>query len=136
LGQNAVLVDQPRVLAALANGIIPADESDAGAAAVNAGARLAEKLAAGVNVAIYERGLQTAASLAQSHFAKSVDGLSAAEVHELIGLLRSEVPAFYKQLRLDACAMYLSDPGVWQRIGFPGPSTAMGGYPDFDQPQN
>jgi hypothetical protein len=29
----------------------------------------------------------------------------------------------------------MSDPGVWQRIGFPGPSTEAGGYPDFDQPQ-
>jgi len=33
-------------------------------------------------------------------------------------------------------AMYLSDPAVWERIGFPGPSTAAGGYPDFDQPQS
>ena len=31
--------------------------------------------------------------------------------------------------------MYLRDPAVWQRIGFPGPSTASGGYDDFDQPQ-
>jgi hypothetical protein len=128
--------DRVRAIAALANGIIPADDSDAGAAAVNAGARIAEKLAAGVNVAIYEKGLQTAASLAQSRFAKSVDDLNPVEIHELIDLLRSELPAFYKQLRLDVCAMYLSDPGVWQRIGFPGPSTATGGYPDFDQPQN
>ena len=135
MGQNVVLVDQSRVLAALANGIIPADASDTGAAAVNTGARLAEKVAAGVNVAIYEKGLQIAASLAQSRFAKSVDDLRPAEMHELIGLLRSELPAFYKQLRLDVCAMYLSDPDVWQRIGFPGPSTATGGYPDFDQPQ-
>src|ERR1041385_3923811 len=37
---------------------------------------------------------------------------------------------------MDVAAMYLSDPGVWQRIGFPGPSTASGGYPDFDQPQD
>jgi hypothetical protein len=135
MSQEVLESDRLRAIAALANGIIPADASDAGAAAVNAGARLAEKLAAGVNVAIYEKGLQTAALLAQSHFLKSIDDLSAAEMHELIGLLRSEVPAFYKQMRLDVCAMYLSDPGVWQRIGFPGPSTATGGYPDFDQPQ-
>jgi hypothetical protein len=42
---------------------------------------------------------------------------------------------FFRQLRMDVCALYLSDPGVWARIGFPGPSTAQGGYPDFDQPQ-
>jgi len=29
----------------------------------------------------------------------------------------------------------MSDPGVWHRIGFPGPSSDRGGYPDFDQPQ-
>ena len=39
--------DDIAALAALANGIIPADERDAGAAAVNAGPRLAEKMAAG-----------------------------------------------------------------------------------------
>ena len=44
-------------------------------------------------------------------------------------------PGFFKQLRMDTCALYLSDPGVWARIGFPGPSSAQGGYPDFDQPQ-
>ena len=49
--------------------------------------------------------------------------------------LRDRLPAFFKQLRLDVSALYLSDPAIWQRIGFPGPSTASGGYPDFDQPQ-
>jgi hypothetical protein len=122
-------------LAALASGIIPADEADAGAAAVDAGARLAEKLAAGLNQALYEHGVLAGESLAKSRFAKSVEQLTPAEMHELIGLLRSEMPAFYKQLRMDVCAMYLTDPAVWQRIGFPGPSTATGGYPDFDQPQ-
>ena len=39
-----------------------------------------------------------------------------------------------KQLRMDVCALYLTDPGVWGRIGFPGPSVERGGYPDFDQP--
>jgi hypothetical protein len=36
---------------------------------------------------------------------------------------------------MDVCALYLSDPAVWQRIGFPGPSADSGGHPDFDQPQ-
>jgi Gluconate 2-dehydrogenase subunit 3 len=122
-------------LAALANGIIPADKADAGAAAVDAGARLSEKIAGGLNQSLYEQGLQAAESLAMARFARSVERLAPAEMHELIGLVHSEVPAFYKQLRLDVCTMYLSDPAVWERIGFPGPSTASGGYPDFDQPQ-
>ncbi len=36
---------------------------------------------------------------------------------------------------MDVCALYLTDGGVWARIGFPCPSTPQGGYPDFDQPQ-
>ena len=36
-------------------------------------------------------------------------------------------PAFFKQLRMDVCALYLSEPAVWRRIGFPGPSTRSGG---------
>ena len=43
------------------------------------------------------------------------------------------MPVFLPLLWL--CALYLSDMGVWQRIGFPGPSSQSGGYPDFDQPQ-
>jgi hypothetical protein len=43
-------------LAAPANGIIPADESDAGAAAVHAGATLAEKVRAGINASILSSG--------------------------------------------------------------------------------
>ena len=29
---------------------------------------------------------------------------------------------------MDVCALYLSDPAVWRRIGFPGPSAETGGY--------
>jgi len=49
--------------------------------------------------------------------------------------MRVDAPGFFKQLRMDVAALYLGDPGVWRRIGFPGPSTDTGGYPDFDQPQ-
>jgi len=47
------------------------------------------------------------------------------QIHELIATLRDALPAFFKQLRLDVSALYLSDPGIWQRIGFPGPSSPM-----------
>jgi hypothetical protein len=123
------------VLAVLADGIIPADGRDAGAAAVAAGPRLAEKLAAGATAALYRAGLATAAALARARFGRPVTALAAGQVHELLGALRDEQPAFFRQLRADVCALYLSDPGVWARIGFPGPSTAQGGYPDFDRPQ-
>ena len=127
--------DEAVVLAALANGIIPADTRDAGAAAVSAGPRLAEKLAAGVNPALYRSGLAAAAALARTRFGRAVSALDAAQVHQVLEALREQQPAFFRQLRTDVCALYLSDPSVWERIGFPGPSTAQGGYPDFDQPQ-
>jgi hypothetical protein len=132
---NVETADSTAALAALASAIVPADDRDAGAAAVNAGPRLAEKLAAGPVAALYQHGLQLAASFAARRYAKTVDVLTPHELHNLVADLRSEFPAFYKQLRMDVSAMYLSDPAVWQRIGFPGPSTASGGYPDFDQPQ-
>jgi hypothetical protein len=124
----------PAVLAVLADGIIPADERDAGAAAVHAGPRLAEKLAA-VNAPLYRRGLAAAAALAQARFGLGIEALNAAQVHELLDAVREQQPAFFRQFRADVCALYLNDPEVWTRIGFPGPSTAQGGYPDFDQPQ-
>ena len=127
--------DDQRALAALANGIIPADELDAGAACVNAGPRLAEKIVAGVNASVYAAGLARAAHLAAHRFDRRVADLAPAQVHHVLGVLRDEQPGFFKQLRMDVCAMYLIDPAVWERIGFPGPSTERGGYPDFAQPQ-
>jgi hypothetical protein len=128
--------DLAAALAALADGIIPPDARDAGAGVVNAGRRLAERVAAGVNATLYRAGVETAETLARQRDGRSVAALDATELHELIGRLRAAAPAFYKQLRMDVSALYLSDPGVWSRIGFPGPSTAAGGYPDFDQPQS
>lgn len=128
-------LDDALALAVLANGIIPADSRDAGAAAVNAGPRLAEKIAAGANVALFHSGLAAAETLAKSRFGCGLKTLNSEQVHELLGLLREQQPGFVRQLRMDVCAMYLSDASVWARIGFPGPSTAQGGYPDFDQRQ-
>jgi hypothetical protein len=129
------VAEEAAVLAALANGIIPADARDAGAAAVSAGARLAEKLAAGVNTPLYRSGLAAATAIAQTRFGRAIIDLDVAQMHELLEVLREQQAGFFKQLRMDVCALYLSDPEVWARIGFPGPSTAQGGYPDFDQPQ-
>jgi Gluconate 2-dehydrogenase subunit 3 len=132
---SPVVAEETAILAVLANGILPADGRDAGAAAVSAGPRLAEKIAAGVNTALCRSGLAAAATMAQTRFGRAVLDLDMTQIHELLGMVREQQPAFFKQLRMDVCALYLSDPGVWERIGFPGPSTAQGGYPDFDQPQ-
>jgi Gluconate 2-dehydrogenase subunit 3 len=127
--------DQLAALAVLADGIIPPDEIDGGAGEVHAATRIAEKIRGGANTALYREGLATAATLAKEVYDCSVPQLTAEQTHELLARLRERLPAFFKQLRIDVSALYLSDPAVWQRIGFPGPSTASGGYPDFDQPQ-
>jgi hypothetical protein len=129
-------MSEPETLAALADGIIPADARDAGAAAVDAGQRLAARLAAGTNAALYRTGLTAAELIALAKFSRPVAALDAAQVHELLAALRDQQPGFFRQLRADVCALYLSDPGVWARIGFPGPSTDQGGYPDFGQAQS
>jgi hypothetical protein len=126
---------QLATLTVLASGIIPADELDAGAAAVNAGPRLAETIAAGVNAALYLKGLDTADNLARKAYGLAPAALTPAQTHDLLVATRDALPAFFKQLRMDVSALYLSDPDVWHRIGFPGPSAHQGGYPDFDQPQ-
>ena len=126
---------QLATLTALANGIIPADESDAGASAVNAAPRLAERIAAGVNAPLYLKGLELAQSLASEQYNTTTPSLTPAQLHDLLTRLRDALPAFFKQLRMDVSALYLSDPDVWRRIGFPGPSTATGGHPDFARPQ-
>jgi hypothetical protein len=124
------------VLGLLAGAIIPADERDDGAAAVNAGPRLAERMTGGPHARLYAEGLETTEALAQDLFGRPMGELMAAELADLVNRVRESAPAFFKQLRLDVCALYLSDPDVWRRIGFPGPSIETGGYPDFDQPQD
>ena len=126
---------QVATLAALADGIIPPDQTDGGASGMNAGARLAEKIRAGINTALYLRGIEAAETIAARNYRREVSQLGPSEVYAVIAAIREKLPGFFKQLRMDVSALYLSDPGVWQRIGFPGPSTASGGYPDFDQPQ-
>ena len=122
-------------LAALAGGIIPADDRDAGAAAVHAGPGIAERMRRSPYADVYVDGLKAARELAREMFVQAVDELNAAQLFELLTALSARSPTFFRQLRADVCALYLSDAGVWQRIGFPGPSSDSGGYPDFDQPQ-
>ena len=122
-------------LTVLANGIIPADERDAGAAAVQAGPRLADRVNAGINAGLYTDGLRLADKLAREMFGGALVTLTPADLHTLLERLRADAPGFFKQLRMDVAALYLADPNVWRRIGFPGPSIETGGYPDFDQSQ-
>jgi hypothetical protein len=126
---------QLAALEVMANGIIPADEIDRGASEVGAASRLAEEIRNGTNAAIYRDGIAAAATIAREKFGGELTELTPEKVYELLAIVRERLPAFFKQLRLDVSAIYLSDPAISKRIGFPGPSTASGGYPDFDQPQ-
>lgn len=123
-------------LAVLAAAIIPGDNRDAGAAAVDAGPRLALGVRAGRHAVLYADGLRTAESAAEELFGRPVGSLSPAEAAAVLGRLAASAPGFFRQLRADVAAIYLSDPAVCARIGFPGPSLEAGGYPDFDQPQD
>jgi hypothetical protein len=133
--EPSITLDDIGALAALADGIIPADPRDAGAALVHAGPSIAERMRRSPSADIYVLGLQAARAFARERFGQDVRDLKADQMRLLLAALRDQSPAFFRQLRADVCALYLSDAGVWQRIGFPGPSSARGGYPDFDQPQ-
>ena len=145
MNETYITLQDIAMLAVLANGIIPADDRDAGAAAqpaerrrqaaVHAGPGIAERMRRSPYASLYVDGLNAAHELARETFAIAIDDLNAAQVSQLLTALRARSPAFFRQLRADVCGLYLTDPGVWQRIGFPGPSSDTGGYPDFDQPQ-
>lgn len=134
--ETPISLDDIAVITALANGIIPPDEHDWGAAAVHAGPTIAGRIRLSPYADVYLSGLADARTLSESMFGTKIQDIGANQMHELLGKLRDDSPDFFRQLRSDVCVFYLSDPGVWQRIGFPGESTDSGGYPDFDQPQS
>jgi acyl-CoA reductase-like NAD-dependent aldehyde dehydrogenase len=127
-------LDDIAALSALASGIIPADARDGGAAGVHAGPGIAERARRSAGGPLYAEGLALAAKLARERHGCGVAALSSPAIQELLGQLREQAPMFFRQLRADTCALYMSDPAVWQRIGFPGASVESGGYPHFDQP--
>ena len=135
MNEPSITLGDIGMLAALADGIIPADERDAGAAMVQAGPSIAERMRRSPSAHVYVEGLRAARSLAHERFGRDVRKLDADAIRELLDAIRDQSPGFFRLLRADVCALYLSDAGVWHRIGFPGPSSASGGYPDFDQPQ-
>jgi hypothetical protein len=135
MNETSISLGDIAALAALASGIIPEDRRDAGASLVHAGPSIAERMRRSPSALVYIDGLRAARVFASERFGCGVQDLSADQMCEVLAALRDQSPAFFRQLRSDVCALYLSDAGVWQRIGFPGPSSKNGGYPDFDQPQ-
>ncbi len=127
--------EQVATLSAVARGMIPRDEKDDGVASFNPGRRLADKIETDLNPTPYLNGLRVAENVALEEFDRPVAELDAPSLEKLLGMLRDGAPALFKFIRAEVCALYLSQPSVWKRIGFPGPSVEKGGYPDFDQLQ-
>ena len=77
-GVNAPMLtrEQVHTLSALANGVIPPDDADGGAASVDAGLRLAMKIEQGANAGVYTTGLERATLLSHARFGGTVDTLS------------------------------------------------------------
>ena len=69
--ETSVSLDDIAALTALANGVIPPDSRDAGAAVVHAGAGLAERMRHGVNGTLYREGLGAAAGIAREDLGAS-----------------------------------------------------------------
>ena len=133
--ETTLSLSQISQLSTLAEGIIPPDDRDSGAASVHAGPTIAAKIRMSAYAFVYVKGLADAVRIARDEFDIGVCQLNPEQLHWLLERLQRESPDFFRQLRSDVCLIYLSDPGVWQRIGFPGESAEDGGYPDFDQPQ-
>ena len=89
-----------------------------------------------VKATLYAQGLRTVHQLCARQCGRPVTALTPSELYELTQQVAATDPAFFSQLRLDTTTLYLSDPAVWARIGFPGPSIETGGHPDFDRPQS
>ena len=87
---------QVKILEKLANGIIPADEMDEGAGAVNAGMRIADRVDQGINAKVYLAGMEFVEGLG-----RDVVRMSNQEIHELLGVLREKSPGFFKQFLKD-----------------------------------
>jgi aldehyde dehydrogenase (NAD+) len=132
--ETSVLISDIATLVALAKAMIPSDDRDAGAASAHVGPGLAEKMRRGPFGELYIEGLKAVNAISMGDFGREVTQLDSEQLSSVVERLRSNHEPFFRQLRADVCGIYMSDAGVWQRIRFPGPSTNLGGYPDFDQP--
>ena len=76
MNETPITLGDIAALSALANGIIPADSRDAGAASVHAGPGIAERMRRSPYGTVYLDGLKTAQDLAHSSFGCAVQDLS------------------------------------------------------------
>ncbi len=103
MSQPLITLDDIGTLAALANGIIPADDRDAGAAMVHAGPSIAERMRRSPSAHVYVEGLHAARALAHERFGRDVRKLDAGAIRELLEAIRDQLPGFFRLLRADVC---------------------------------
>ena len=94
------------VVKSLSNAIIPPDARDAGAAAVDAGPRLAERMRDSSQAAVYDQGLRTAQELCAGQFGRPITALTPSELDELTQQVAATEPTFFRQLRLDTTTLF------------------------------
>lgn len=141
--------NQIATLAAAAEAIIPGDEFDGGVAALSPGHAIATRVRYQEHIAsLYLKGLKGLDDSVAIMFwggRKFADLRLVERRRVLQAIRRGAAPgagwrevssqSFYNTFRADVCFVYMTDPEVCQRIGFPGESTARGGYPDYAQRQ-
>lgn len=142
--------DQIATIDAAAEAIIPGDEFDGGVIELNPGYVIATRVRYQEDIAdLYLKGLKGIEDSVAIMFGKErkFADLSLEERSRILKAMRRGVAPgagwrdvssqkFYTTLRSDVCFIYMTDPEVCQRIGFPGESTLKGGYPDYAEPQS
>jgi Gluconate 2-dehydrogenase subunit 3 len=93
--------------------------------------------------AVYRRGLGALDRTSERRHGRAFAALDpAAQVALVADLQADRLPddlwngagrRFFLLVRSDVVFVYATDPEVWARIGFPGPSHHLGGYPDPDR---
>ncbi len=99
MSEPSITLDDIGTLAALADGIIPADDRDAGAAMVHAGPTIAERMRRSPSAHVYIEGLHAARALAHERFGRDVRTLDADAIRELLEAIRDQSPGFFRLLR-------------------------------------
>ena len=88
MNEPSITLDDIGALAALADGIIPADERDAGASLVHAGPSIAERMRRSPSAQVYVDGLRAARVFASERFGQEVRELNASQMRELLTALQ------------------------------------------------
>ena len=107
MNEPSITLGDIGTLAALADGIIPADERDAGAGLVHAGPSIAERMRRSPSAQVYVEGLQAARVFASERFGQDVRELDANQMRELLAALRDQSPASSANC-VRMCARFIS----------------------------